>query len=142
MNCLLNCINNNLLDYTEFAVAFQSLKLSLAQNKVDFFSKGRLKPFFAPLKYSSGVCLPQIFCAAAALCDNCASLKSAPIAQLEERQFPKLEATGSIPVGCAKFYYAGSRWFTRAARFAWLQHAKTRRQAAARAAPNRPLICV
>lgn len=25
----------------------------------------------------------------------------APIAQLEERQFPKLEATGSIPVGCA-----------------------------------------
>ena len=101
MNCLLNCINNNLLDYTEFAVAFQSLKLSLAQNKVDFFSKGRLKPFFAPLKYPSGVCLPQIFCAAAALCDNCASLKSAPIAQLEERQFPKLEATGSIPVGCA-----------------------------------------
>ena len=26
---------------------------------------------------------------------------NAPIAQLEERQFPKLEATGSIPVGCA-----------------------------------------
>ena len=101
MNCLLNCINNNLLDYTEFAVAFQSLKLSLAQNKVDFFSQGRLKPFPAPSEYPSGACLPQIFCAAAALCDNCASLKSAPIAQLEERQFPKLEATGSIPVGCA-----------------------------------------
>jgi hypothetical protein len=103
MNCLLNCINNNLLDYTEFAVAFQSLKLSLAQNKVNFFSKGRLKPFFAPLKYPSGVCLPQIFCAAAALCDNCASLKSAPIAQLEERQFPKLEATGSILLGAPNF---------------------------------------
>ena len=48
MNCLLNCSNNNLLDYTEFEVAFQSLKLSLAQNKVDFFSNGRLKPFSIP----------------------------------------------------------------------------------------------
>ena len=27
----------------------------------------------------------------------------APIAQLEECQFPKLEVTGSIPVGCANY---------------------------------------
>lgn len=26
-----------------------------------------------------------------------------PVAQLEERQFPKLKVAGSIPVGCARF---------------------------------------
>ena len=35
---------------------------------------------------------------------------NAPIAQLEERQFPKLEATGSIPVGCATHFVTASRW--------------------------------
>ncbi len=31
-------------------------------------------------------------------------IPSVPVAQLEERQFPKLEATGSIPVGYAIYF--------------------------------------
>ena len=34
-------------------------------------------------------------------------IPSVPVAQLEERQFPKLEVTGSIPVGCASQFKSG-----------------------------------
>lgn len=109
---LLICINNNLLDYTEFAAAFQSLSLTFLKKMpittsayipcVKTVRPGAREITFAKegvLRYSIGL--------------------SAPIAQLEECQFPKLEVTGSIPVGCASFdgravpcYAALPDWFS------------------------------
>ena len=86
-------INMNFRDYTQSALPFQSEILACVKKT------GRRQPG----NTGGG---RRLFCQTAFFRVFLRPFCAVPVAQLEERQFPKLKVAGSIPVGCANDFFA------------------------------------